>query len=195
MLTIDHDPLDGWLTRWRERERHIRDIGFVKPTPALCSWIGAWGPWVEIGAGTGALARGINEHGGRCVATDTFAWHDEAQGKRSIDLQWGREGVIRADAARVGRLLARHPSVGLLTSWPEYDAPWAYEAASQLQEGQLLCYIGEGAGGCTADDQFHDLLERDFVLADTFDVEPWQGLHDWCYVYHRCRIPSALSAF
>lgn len=193
MQTIEHDSLDGFLIRWHEREKHVRETGFVRPTPELCKWIGAWGPWVEIGAGSGALAKGINEHGGRCVATDTFGWHD-LQGHNIEKLGWSRQGIVRARGERVGRLVSRYPSVGLLTSWPEYGESWAYEAASHLAEGQLLCYIGEGHGGCTADDQFHELLERDFEEMDSYWVKRWEGINDHCWVYARRRIPLTLTS-
>lgn len=184
MLTIDNDPLDGWMIRWRERERHIQSTGFVKPTAELGAWIGKFCPWVEIGAGSGALAQAINDNGGRCVATDTFDWHDLKSGDLTVDLQWNKTGVIKARGERVGRLLSHYPSVGLLTSWPEYMAPWAYEAARHLKPGQLICYIGEW-GGCTADEDFHKLLETEFEEVDECSVNPWSGLHDHCWVMRR----------
>lgn len=176
------------IRAYTERIDHIEKIGFVKLIPKLGHWIASWGPWVEVAAGSDRLARLIREQGGRCVATDNFSWHKEKH------VAWGRENVIRGDAVRVARLVSRYPRIGLLMSWPEYNEEWAYAAARLLQPGQRLCYIGEGAVGCTADNAFHELLESDFELLGTMSVDPWPSIHDCCFVYRR-RVPNDPSRF
>lgn len=47
----------------------------------------------------------------------------------------------------------------------------------------LVVYIGEGYGGCTADDQFHehyDSIEDDEIFNKVVvNYERWWGLHDY----------------
>lgn len=142
------------------------------------------GPWVEIGSGSGALAREIRSLGGRCVATDSHEWvwfRDDEQGPAL----WSKAHSIEAEAERVGRLVGRHPSLGLISAWPSYAEDWCFRAVRHLSVGQLFAYVGEGYGGCTGDDQLHDLLVRDFELMERVDIRQAPYVHDALYIYRR----------
>lgn len=161
------------------REEHIKHTGYVRITDGLCSYLASFGPWVEIGAGTGALSRGIIQQGGRSLATDLHDWGMFDFG------YWSRKHTIHADARRVARLVSRCPTLGLLSAWPSYSEPWCFEAVRLLRPGQRFAYIGEGRGGCTGDDQLHDLLSSDFDVIGERDVEQFYGIHDSLVVYRR----------
>jgi hypothetical protein len=49
-----------------------------------------------------------------------------------------------------------------LCIWPPYNKPLAYNVFKkflELNNVKTFIYIGEGYGGCTADDDFFDLIE------------------------------------
>lgn len=72
----------------------------------------------------------------------------------------------------------------VLMTWPCYDDPLAAILIKKMVKGQYLIYNGEGYGGCTADDAFFDVLERDFVeledLSEALDTRHirWFGIND-----------------
>lgn len=52
----------------------------------------------------------------------------------------------------------------VLLSWPNYDSPFALNVANAMAPGQILIYQGEHQGGCTANDDFFEVLEREWDL-------------------------------
>jgi hypothetical protein len=79
----------------------------------------------------------------------------------------------------------------LIFIWPGMES-WPAEALRQFMKrvraDSVVLYIGEGDGGCTADDTFHNLLRMHWNLIRRVDVEQWWGLHDDCRAYR----PTAL---
>jgi hypothetical protein len=53
--------------------------------------------------------------------------------------------------------------------------------------GNTVIYIGEDAGGCTGNDEFHGILDREFKLINTQEIPQWYGIHDVMFVYRRLR--------
>ena len=52
-------------------------------------------------------------------------------------------------------------------------------------QGDTVLYVGEGCGGCTGDDNFHERLEDEFELIEEMEIPQWNGIHDWLYHYSR----------
>lgn len=80
---------------------------------------------------------------------------------------------------------ANHPDRALMLCWPSYQDPYAKQALHAYR-GDMLIYIGEGPGGCCADDRFHSILERDFeeIGSSPFHVTYW-GIHCGLTAYRR----------
>ena len=76
----------------------------------------------------------------------------------------------------------------ILTSWPAME-DWTHEALIQAREGNFTTaiYIGEGKGGCTGTDDFHQELSDNWNDADPDTTigfyKPWYGLNDTISVY------------
>ena len=51
--------------------------------------------------------------------------------------------------------------------------------------GNVLIYVGEGAGGHTANAAFFDRLSRDWVLEEQVAIPQWSGAHDSLSIFHR----------
>lgn len=72
----------------------------------------------------------------------------------------------------------------LLLSWPPY---WNDLADSSLQsfKGNRLVYIGEEWGGCTATDEFFNLLDKDWKLSRTVKLNNFSPIQESVFMYRR----------
>jgi hypothetical protein len=75
-------------------------------------------------------------------------------------------------------------SCTLMFCWPPYDDQMAFDYLKEYT-GDTIIYIGEGCGGCTADDQFHDELENSWKEIETYKIPQWPGIHDYLSVWRR----------
>lgn len=79
----------------------------------------------------------------------------------------------------------------ILMTWPEYDTNDAYRIVRKMVPGQILIYQGEGYGGCTGDDTFHEYLHDHFTylneISDRLDEGHlrFNGINDQWHVYRR----------
>lgn len=71
----------------------------------------------------------------------------------------------------------------LFFCWPEYDKPWAHQYLETFIKhgGRRVIYVGEGSGGCCADDAFHELLDQ-YQVVETHDIPRWAGINDYLQV-------------
>lgn len=174
--------------RLPDREKLVMEYAWSIPDPqALGAFMDAQvGPMVEIGAGAGYWAWCIEQLGGEVVCYDenpagdttgeTNMWHSGA-------VQW--TPVLRAGIEAIDM----HQDRALFLSWPPYAQPMAHEALLRYT-GSTLVYIGEGEGGCTGDDGFHEELERNWERTHDISLVQWYGLHDVLEIYDRRPAPK-----
>ena len=131
----------------------------------------------EIGAGTGYWAYMLTQYGASVVAYDLAI-----PGRHKNE--WGHKrtwfDVQHGDVLSINQ----HQNKGLMLCWPPYDHPMS-EAILKLYTGSKVIYIGEGSGGCTGSEAFHELLETDFTEIDCIDIPQWDGIHDRVYLLER----------
>lgn len=135
-------------------------------------------PLVEIGAGTGYWSAMIAQAGGDVIAYDSTPpgpgnnYHPDPNA-RYFDVQQG--GTEKA---------ALHPDRTLFLCWPPYGEIMAWEALVYYK-GSTLVYVGEGQGGCTGNDAFHELLDAQWEERLSLYLPNWQGIRDTLTVYQR----------
>jgi phospholipid N-methyltransferase len=155
-------------------------IGFVTPTlewsRTMKRLIGK-GTVLEVGAGTGLLAKYLNSVGVNIIATDDFSWH-----KRK-DFSWNQYFEVKKLDFK--EAIRKYRADYLLLCWPPYNSSFAREAAelfTKLNPSGQIIYIGE-IRGCTADDEFHDNIIRYDLPEEINDLYPqWVGIHDNVYL-------------
>jgi hypothetical protein len=164
------------------RIRCVSRYSWAVPSPEIIEAIVRIdSPIVEVGAGTGYWAKMLRDAGVDVVAFDQHPpepdlaanhWHKNTT-------QWSE--VIRSDATVAGDF----PDRTLLLVWPPYDEDMATRAlrAYAGAGGRQLIYVGEGPGGCTGDDAFHEDLERWWVELAYMAVPQWFGIHDYATFY------------
>ena len=124
---------------------------------------------VEIGAGLGLWSYLLQ----RLMGVDIIP----------VDLDIESEGFVQYSMADQPPFTEIHPldSIGepdaLLFCWPSYDEPWAAWYLQKHMPG-AVAYIGEGCGGCTADETFHEILYEEYVEVGMVSIPTWGSVHD-----------------
>jgi hypothetical protein len=167
------------IDAFTKRENIIKIMGYalisldwIKP---LAHWIGER-KCLEIMAGTGALSFALKQEGIDIIATDNFSWkywHEN-------NSLW--TNVENLDAITAIEKYGKNINI-IICSWAYMDDT-LYKALLKMREINPFCqmiYIGEGIGGCTADDDFFDNIQP--INNDAFenavkDYPQWYGLHD-----------------
>jgi len=172
---------DTFTEAFEARRKCIREYGFAIPSEEACKRIASLGgEIIELGAGLGYWAKCIEECGGKVVAYDKAVPGEQSENKypfRTSPLHFpvvdGDEFVLEKSDANV-----------LLLIWPCYNSPFANNCL-RLFRGEHVAYVGEGAMGCTGDDEFHQNLGRNWEFVDCLDIPQWSGIHDDLYIYKR----------
>lgn len=165
-------------------------------------------PVVELGAGNGYWAWMLSQYGIDVNAYDIAPLEDEESWfKTSLMTEHGWDAGVKAEKFHLVKrgsveVLAEPENADrvLFLCWPNYNTDFAYEAVKAFR-GDTVIYIGEGAGGCNADDQFFALMTGEDYRWSSDDEPPlpdqeweevafqsmtqWAGMHDNVYVYRR----------
>ena len=94
---------------------------------------------------------------------------------KDIEVHNAEDGPVRNDTL-------------VFLSWP----PMSNSAAKLIQKmapEQKLVYIGEGWGGCNAEDSFFEELEKNFDKVQEIDIQRFQGLNDYMHFYIK-KVPT-----
>ena len=136
-------------------------------TKKLADWIGDR-TVLEVMAGKGWLAKALSEHGVDILPTDSKEWHKEQEEVFP---------VVKMDALKAAASYKRDI---LLVSWPPYTKTKINEVC-EVYRGKPIIYIGEGPGGCTANDVFFEhfkpIDEQPDARVPSFDT-----IHDYLEV-------------
>lgn len=134
-------------------------------------------PVVEIGAGTGYWMWMLNQAG---VPTVGFDHKPTVNNRYCSDDHWAevQEGdhLVLQDGA--------YSDHALMLCWPPYDNPMASKCL-RTYAGEVLIYVGEPAGGCTAGDSFFKELDAHWEPVIEVDIPQWPGIHDYLGIFRR----------
>jgi len=168
------------LSDYERRSEFTHTYSWSIPTEKALATIARYAPIVEIGAGTGLWAAMLQARGVDILAYDAHpprlgseenAWHRNVKMFTHIDVG----GPEKAEM---------YPNRSLMLSWPPYDEPMASDCLTYYQ-GRHVIYIGEGSGGCTGDERFHDTLYDEFEEIEDVRLPQWNGIHDYLSVWRR----------
>lgn len=169
------EEVEAIISPFSARHANVTKYAWAIPTERAIETIAKHAPAgvVEIGAGTGYWARFLRYRGTFVAAYDE-APHDNIQAQAD----WSYVEVGGPEMA------AQWPQLALFLCWPPYNTPMALESLHAYC-GDTLIYVGEGEGGCNADDAFHEELERDWKEVEYTPIPQWPGIHDGLTVYKR----------
>ena len=174
----------SWAAIWPARERLVRQYSWAVPNDKALEEIALHSPIVEMGAGTGYWAQLLHERGVSVQAFDESPMEDGKNHFHNGGLFENKKPTSFFPVSKGNpKLLCAHTNFTLFLCWPPMDE--MAEECLKYWKGSTLIYIGEGNGGCTATDEFHEELERSFELIKTIDIPQWPGMHDYLGVYRR----------
>lgn len=173
---------DAWdCNTYRLRRSLVNKFAWAIPTTDAVQAIASFVPQskvLSIGAGTGYWEYLMAQIGLQVTAFDDKSWDQKFR-------RWEWYSVRRATHREARKL--KYQNHALFLCWPYMDN-MAYHAL-RLFKGTRLIYIGEGRGGCTANDKFFDLLEQAWTLVDRISIPQWSGIHDDLYLYEKGQTP------
>lgn len=163
------------------RSTSVREFGFAIPCLPALELIRKWSPHgvIEIGAGGGYWASRLTLLGCRPV----FAFDRSGVKKNwyGFKRQWH---PVALQDHRIVRHFPGAERMTLFICWPTYEEAWAAEALRMFR-GSVVAYVGEGPGGCTGDDQFHELLYEGWEEVAEYSIPQWGGMHDRLTIFTR----------
>lgn len=171
------------MALFKIREKYTKDFGFYlvsKPFLKICSDLFKDMNILEVGAGTGFLSYQLQKLDLHVTAIDQKIQNN------TYGFQKTYFDIIEDDAID---FLKNHSEFDLIImSWPNYNTSFAYNILKNMRPKQKLLYIGEGFGGCTANDHFFDLLtEKAIELPETNLLQnysnSWPSIHDLPFLY------------
>lgn len=167
------------VPRQARREALTKRYAWSIPTPHDLTWLAAQldgQAVVEVGAGTGYWAWQLQQTG-----VDVAAYDLHADEKNHYCDPITYHPVLRGTA----EIAAVYPDRALLLCWPPYNTSMAAEAL-RAYEGDTVVYVGEPGGGCTADDEFHETLEKEWHEVSRAPRHvTWWGIHDYVTLWRR----------
>lgn len=134
---------------------------------------------LSVGAGSGYNERLMSDAGISVVVTDPFPPGENRY--FAPDCKIWSDTLHAMNAVDAIRYFSSH---SLFMSWPVYGADWPVEALMEYK-GDLFFYIGEGYGGCCANDDFFEYLHEGFEMVKQYDIPQWYGIRDYAAIYRR----------
>lgn len=151
----------------------VKKYAWAIPNAEAIEAIAKYSPIIEMGAGTGYWASLIAQAGANILCYDREPYKSEQTDGRHHLVSKGEPDIIK-----------NHPGWTLMLCWPPYSEPFARDCLVHYK-GDIVIYIGEGSGGCTGDDDFHELLNKDFTEIESIKIPRWWGINDRLEVYKR----------
>jgi hypothetical protein len=164
-----------------DRHALVAQYAWTITDPVSVAFVARWagGRMVDPMAGTGYWGYVLGFLGTDVASYDIAppqenGWHKNAVQHAPVD-------AVNHGAEVVGL----HPDRTLLLSWPPYNEPAGTDVLAAYR-GSRVIFIGEREGGCTGDDDLHDLLgDGEWVERAQRRPVQWWGMHDVITVYDR----------
>lgn len=178
---------------FRFRDIYIREFGFSLISK---SWIVALkdniikdSKCLEIMAGRGLLAKSLKDIGVDIIATDNLEWQS---GKYYPIWESHFTKIEKLDCLEAIEKYGNDVEF-IVVSWAPYDESICYDALIMMRKVSPNCkmiFIGEGQGGCTADDEFFEATkyasdkdEQNKLDEINSHYQKFVGIHDCVQIY------------
>jgi hypothetical protein len=158
----------------------VRRYAFGVPDRAALAAIKKYAPIVELGAGTGYWAYLLRNRG-----VDIVAYDLAPPGQAPNDYKFEPRTWTEVQKGGV-EILEQYAERALFLCWPGYQVTFAADALSRFT-GNVLIYVGEDAGGHTANAAFFERLTHEWVLEEQVAIPQWSGAHDRLSIFRRAQ--------
>lgn len=168
------------------RHKTIERIGFSLINK---EWIKLLAKWIdnkrclEVMAGCGSLSYALKQENTNIIATDNFTW--KGGGDWNTDKNYWTN-IQDIDAIEAVKKYGKDIDI-IICSWAYMDDTLyrVLQTMRKINPNCVMIYIGEGWGGCTADNNFFDNMteikdkEIDYI---NLYYQRWDGIHDGIYL-------------
>ncbi len=168
---------------WRlekERESATQRFAWAIPNLSALQEIASHGSIIELGCGNGYWAWLLRKMGVDILACDPLVAGEPGSHRDENTTAWTEIFSAGPEILRVQQLRT------LFLCWPP---PFSSMAADclKLYRGEVLLYVGEEPGGCCGDEEFEELIKRDWVEEKRVNIPRWPApfVKDSLYVYRR----------
>lgn len=171
--------LESYALKFKKRRQLARRFSWAIPTnEVIDQLVKLPQPMVELGAGTGYWAALLASAGAEVHAFDKHV--DSISNKYRHKPRYFKVESGTPETVLVGDACWKT----LMLCWPDYSTSFAFDSIRRFN-GSHVVYIGEGSGGCTACDKFHDFAEQNFFTKAVLSIPQWWGIHDSVFVLER----------
>jgi hypothetical protein len=173
--------VEDFVSVFSTREKYIEQFGFVLLTREVLITLAnqlQGKKVVDVGAGSGYLSAELEKRGVDIIASDMGGMEC---------LQYRIRRVIKRDHEGDSLRLLPGNYDAVIMCWPH--GSFAARVITMMKSGQTLIYEGEGQGGCTANDDFFDILDKRWRAQDRQTKElnkrhvQFSGIHDYWDVF------------
>jgi hypothetical protein len=168
-----------FISEWKAREKFTILYSWAIPNESALEAIAELNqPIIEIGAGTGYWASLLSQMG-----VDIICFDEKPPGE-NVNNSY-RHKVTYHDVMEGGPdKVKEYSNRALFLCWAPYDTSMAYDCLNNYS-GDTVIFIGEGIGGCTADDSFFEKVNAEFEENQRIRIPQWDGIHDRLTIYRR----------
>ena len=160
---------------YKYRSEFTKKYAWAIPTEEALDTIVKYSPIIEIGAGTGYWAYLLHQKGTNIICFDKEPYNNHWCRNQWFEIKSGSFEVLT---------IQENKNRNLFLCWPPYDDSFATKCLNHFR-GNYLIYIGECQGGCCADDDFFELLEKNYMKIKYVSLLQWSGIHDDLYIFKR----------
>lgn len=173
----------NFMDTYALRNEYVNHVGYsicTKETLATLTTYLRDKQVLDLGSGSGYLSSLLSQSQVDVHAIDNDSTHKFQQ-------------VFQRDSTSdvLGYLAEHGDYTDVIVSWPPYNSSFGHSILTLLKPGTTVWYLGEGPGGCCADDQFFDALDNDYLYLDVpsqklnSDHLQFSGIHDYWQVYRK----------
>ena len=172
------NPEDSFMKKMYKRNIFTNALSWAVPTEECLDAISAFvqsDTIIEVGCGAGFWASLLSLKGVSIIPTDPFLSHGSN----------GENNFTAVEELSAEQAIEKYQDANvLMILWPSYNDDFAVNALRNFT-GNKIVFIGEGQGGCTADDDFYDELSENWEDCNGISLPNWEGIHDYCSFYQR----------
>lgn len=183
----NHDSPDEFISgmkiEGRIRNNFLSKYGFViltKSTLKILVAICKDKKVIDIASGAGWISHKLKENNIDITSIDNSSWNDKFFKKIwHLTIQGD---VLTYDTSEYDNIIL---------SWPIHNDDFGVKVLQKISNTQTLIYQGESKGGCTGNDEFHQILKNEFIedeeLSDALNEGHvnFSGIYDNWHVYCR----------
>lgn len=166
---------NDFISRLSKRQGLVGKYSFAIPDEFALQKLVELSPVIEIGAGLGYWTNLVNKMGGKVICYDDNSWELTKLHKPYTEINPIQK--LNKDDFFVSSLFLCWP--------PMEEMSETYLKMYMENGGQTVIYVGEGWGGCTANDEFFEIIENNFKPILRHRIPQWEGIHDEFCIFTR----------